>query len=640
MQTSNFSEQQLLADLLSLFTPVEDISTCAWSERELFLSEAKSPSNPGRYNAMVTPYMLHVMNSWDNPEVDVIVAKKSAQIGWSQTILNCIFKSAVHDNMSVLLGFPRDGSNSAFYKTQILPILRSNPILLKQLSEHLNKVSYKFIPFHNSFIMSGNMATPGDLKSVAVSKVVVEEPDDAKKDVSGQGDAIDLLKQRIKTIPYGAKVVYGGTPTMAEFSQVDRAYKKSNKMHYQVPCHACGNFHELSFDNLKCEEWGLRKVDEQYGIYNPETAYYQCPTCKVVWSDDDRRSNVVNALNFHDLGWKAELPELKNIVGYAFNELLSPFKSSSHVELAKSMLEAEVAYEQGHEGLMKSFVNNRKGEAYAPKTAGVDVEGLKAQALNYPEGIVPFEGLVLTAGIDVQWGVNGRLAVVVRAWGRNGNSWLVLWTEIKGDDVLDYSDPVWDRLRELLLHKFPHASNPNKFLQISAAAIDTGDGNATDVVYQFVRDMPKYGHDRVFAVKGAGDLKYSNLEIYNEPSLMDINNVTQERKSLAQTMGVTVFTIGAFRAHEEVLRRFNLKGNRDRHYHCTQSHPNYEEQILSCRKTYGAEQVRSQYKLIGGKRKEAIDCEKMALWSMYAIGIRNWHIADWERQEQFVYGIK
>jgi phage terminase large subunit GpA-like protein len=649
MQTNNFSEKQLISDLLTFFTPIEDISTRTWSERELFLSEAKSPSNPGRYNALVTPYMLHVMQSWDNPEVDVIVAKKSAQIGWSQTILNCIFKSAVHDNMSVLLGFPRDGSNASFFKTQILPILRSNPVLLKQLSEHLNKISYKFIPFHNSFIMSGNMATPGDLKSVAVTKVVIEEPDDAKKDVSGQGDAIDLLRQRIKTIPYGAKIVFGGTPTNAEFSQVDRAYKKSNRMHFQVPCHKCGEFHSLSFDNLKCLEWAARRIDEQYGAYDPETAYYECPHCTAVWTDDDRRKNIVEALNFHNLGWKAEVPSLKNIVGYAFNELLSPFKSSSHVELAKSMLEAEVAYEQGHEGLLKSFINNRKGEAYAPKTQGLGLEELKAQRLNYTEGIIPNEGLILTCGIDVQRGKNGRFAIVVRAWGRNGNSWLVQWTEItakdvkNGGDTEDASDPIWDKLEDYLDTPFQHESG--KKLYIAAAAIDARDGAMTEVVYQFVRKLnlkwETQGSERTLsAVMGTGELKYTTLNIYNEPAGMDLLTFGQQRKSLAERYGIVVYQIGAFRAHEEVLRRFNIQGTRDRHFHCKSNYPGYEEGILSCRKTFASETVKAIFKQIPGKKKEAIDCEKMALWCSYFRGIRNMTTQQWEERERLIYGNK
>lgn len=642
MQTNNFSEKALVADLLSLFTPIEEISTRAWAERELYLSEAKSPSNPGRYNAMVTPYMLQVYEAWDNPLIAIIVAMKSAQIAWSQTILNCMFKSSVHDNNSVLLGFPKDGSNSAFFKTQILPMLKSNPTLLKALSEHLNKISYKFVPFQNSFLMSGNMATPGDLKSVAVSKVVIEEPDDAKGDVRGQGDAIDLLKQRIKTIPYGGKVVFGGTPTLAEFSQVDRAYKKSNKMHFLVPCHSCNNLHELSFDNLKCDEWGARRIDEQYGIYDPNSARYECPHCRIAWDDGDRKKNILEALNFNELGWKAEIPSITDIAGFKFNELLSPFKASSHVELAKSMLEAEVAYEQGHEGLMKSFVNNRKGDAYAPKTQGLGVLELKEQRLNYEEGVIPYEGLILTAGIDVQWGKNGRFAIVVRAWGRNGNSWLVQWVEIKGDDVLDASDPIWDRLQEYLNKPFVHQSNPERKLYIAAAAIDSGDGSAVEVVYKFGKRMQDdWQQSRTgrsfYVVKGVGDLRFTNYDIYNEPSGMDLLSYGQQRKSLAERYGVTVYLIGAYRAHEEVLRRFNIQGNRDRHYHCKSHHPNYEEQILSCRKTFGSETVRAQYKLITGKRKEAIDCEKMALWCTYAIGIRNWSITEWEEREKIIY---
>ena len=643
MQTSNFSEKLFLSNLLEYFTPVEAISTRDWAEREIFLPESKSPSNPGRFDAMVTPYLLKVYEAWDDPEVAILVAMKSAQIGWSQAILNCIFKSAVHDRNTVLMGFPRKDSNLDFYRMQILPILKANPILYNALTDHLNRISFRYIPFTHSVIKSGNMATPGDLKSVTVSKVVIEEPDDVKVDVRGQGDPIDLLKQRIKTIPYGGKIVFGGTPTQADFSQVARAYKSSNRMHYYVPCPRCNNLHELSFDNLKCEEWSGKRIDEEYGTHNPYTAHYECPYCKMCWDDADRVKAVLEALNFNELGWKAERAEMKDVVGLALNELLSPFKASNHIELAKSMLKAEVAYQQGQEELMKSFVNNRKGEAYAPKTTGLGLEELKAQRLNYPEGIVPFEGLALTAGIDVQWGKNGRFAICVRAWGRNGNSWLVQWVEIRGDDVLDYSDPVWDRLREYLNQPFVHASNPNKVMYISGAAMDAKDGHAAEVVYQFTNSMNEAwdAHGKkFFAIGGVGDLRFSNYDIYNEPSAMDVNTFGQQRKSLAERYGVTVYQIGAYRAHKEVLRRFNIQGNRDRFYHCESHHPNYEEQILSCRETFSSDTVRGQFKLITGRRKEAIDCEKMNMWLYIAMGYRNWLIKDWEEQERYVYNSK
>jgi phage terminase large subunit GpA-like protein len=281
---------------------------------------------------------------------------------------------------------------------------------------------------------------------------------------------------------------------------------------------------------------------------------------------------------------------------------------------------------------MKSFTNNSKGEAYIPLNAGITLDELKAKRLNYPETVVPYEGLVLTTGIDVQ---HNRFAIVTRAWGRNGNSWLVHWTEIFGD-VLDYSDPVWEQLSDYIMQKWTHSAGQGKFLTINAASIDSADGTTTELVYRWVSEMSSK-HNHIFAVRGMGEMKYNNYEIFNEPAIMEVGTGVQERRTLAQTMGVNLFPIGAYRAHEEVLRRFNLKGNRDRHFHCETMYGGYEEGILSCRKAFETDNMRSGFKLISGKHKEAIDCEKMALHAAYAIQVRNYTNTHWAALESHLY---
>lgn len=639
---TTFSEKKFIGQLLQIFAPPSRLSTREWAESSRTLTSDVS-SRPGRMDCLETPWMLFVMKCFDDPRIRVIVGKKSAQVGWSETTLNYIGRTIDLDPRNIMVAFPRAASAQKFYKEKIIPLITHTDSLKEKIG-NLTKVSHKHIPYPGGFLILANAGAADDGKSSVIPIVLVEEPDGVKGDVNNQGDGMEILKQRMKSF-HDSKLIYAGTPTDKDFSQVDRAYERSNKMTYQVPCHLCGEFHALSFDNLKYQVYNDRKIDEVYGAYDPETAYYECPHCQGTWTDADKKANVLRAIETNwipeleefgesSYGWKPEKPEVTEVYGFAFKELLSSFQASSLVNLAKQKLAAEVEYTHGKEGLMKAFTNNSDGEAYAPKNTNISVEDLKKQRLNYPEGIVPFEGLVLTAGIDVQ---HNRFAIVIRAWGRNGNSYLVLWEEIFGD-VLDYDDPVWSKLEELLVHKWQHAVSPNKFLQIEAAGIDSADGGTSELVYRFITYMgEKYRNNLIFALKGVADLKYSSLEIYNEPAFFDINSFSQERKSLAQTMGVTVYPVGAYKAHKEVLRRFNLKGNRDRHYHCETSYGNYEEQILSCRENFAGHTVQAAFKLISGKRKEAIDCEKMALWANYAIGMRTWTEKQWKKVEEYIY---
>lgn len=629
----DFSDRLFIGNLLKGFRKPPRLTSREWAEINRFLTNEVT-SRPGKMDCMETPWMLYVMECLDNPLIPVIVGRKSAQIAWTETINNYIGKTIDTDPRNIMIAFARDASAMKYYKEKLEPYLKTTPTLLSKVqAPSLNKVSHKHIPFEGCFLILTNAGAAADTKSSVIPIIIVEEPDDVKKDVNKQGDGLKLLQQRQKSFSDG-KLIYGGTPTDKEFSQVDRAFNKSNKGFYQVCCVYCSNLHSLSFDNLKADPFQDRKIDEVYGIYNPKTAYYECPYCKAMWDDKDKKKAVVEGLNFNNLGWKFEKPEITDIYGFAFNELLSSFEASSLTNLAKIKFEAETAYSFGLEGLMKSFVNNSKGEAYSPLTGGMTVEELKALRLNYPEHVVPYEGLILTAGIDVQ---HNRFAIVVRAWGRNDNSWAVYWGEIFGN-VTDYSESVWQQLSDFINQDWKHAAGHGKTVKISAATIDCADGKVTELVYRWVLDMSKT-HPHIFAARGLDDTKYTNYEIYNEPNLMEQGSDVQVRKNLAQTMGINVFNIGAHRAHEEVLRRFNLTGNRDRYYHCEFSYGGYEEGILSCRKPFANGEERVGFRLIPGRRKEAIDCEKMALHAHHAIQIQHYTNRHWTAIEAHLHNI-
>src|SRR5690606_13667386 len=156
----------------------------------------------------------------------------------------------------------------------------------------------------------------GDQKSVSAPYQEIEEPDDAGTDVSGQGDSLSNLAERQKTFPkHRRKIVFGGTPTIKDFSRVENAYLQSNQMVFKVKCHECGEFHELSFDNLKEDEYQNRYIDDIYGSRNPNSAYYLAPCCQSVWTFEQKNLNVKESINYGYYGWHPMKPEIDDVYG-------------------------------------------------------------------------------------------------------------------------------------------------------------------------------------------------------------------------------------------------------------------------------------------------------------------------------------
>ncbi|ETZ04373.1 large terminase protein [Holospora undulata HU1] len=83
-----------------------------------------------------------------------------------------------------------------------------------------------------------------------------------------------------------------------------------------------------------------------------------------------------------------------------------------------------------NEQLLKVWVNTTLGETWVDKGEAPDWQRLFERKENYPIGIVPFGGLVLTAGVDVQ---KDRIEVEIVAWGKNRESWSVDYRIFDGD---------------------------------------------------------------------------------------------------------------------------------------------------------------------------------------------------------------
>ena len=296
----------------------------------------------------------------------------------------------------------------------------------------------------------------------------------------------------------------------------------------------------------------------------------------------------------------------------------------------------------GRELLMKSYINNKKGQPYASGFSSMEADEMKFLRKNYPEHVCPMEGLVVTMGIDVQ---DNRFAIVKRAWGRNGVSYLITWKEIFGD-VLNRGAEIWEELKSEILKEIPHASE-KKIVPIYVS-IDAADNS--ELVYSFVLEMRNYAKQvQVLACKGVRDLKFSEDEIYREAPLLDIKSPEQQRKSLAERMGVYVYNVGAHKCHSEILRRIYLtklskerpdEYKSDLFYWNDQSYGQYEEQMTSCRKLFVLDRNGNShevYKLVPGKRKESMDAEKLAMHASYAAGVRNYSWGMWEALENYYY---
>jgi len=492
----------------------------------------------GQFSWTLVPYLRGIVDSIFEEGVRGIRCQKSAQVGWSESVL-CNLLCYIIDVMPAptMVLFPKLDKGKEFNLERFEPTIESTPRLADKvpLKTREKGITQTFKRFPGGWLKFVGSHSADSVKSSSVRYVFVEEPDDCEQDVKGQGRAVKLLRERLKTY-YDTLSVMGGTPTLKGLSAIEDEMRLTDKRRWMVPCHHCGDEAPLVWDNVKWLRDETRK-HEVYGDALPDTAYYVCGACGGSWSEAEKNANVRRG------HWVATAP-FTGLAGFYVWDAMSGLGSgASLAEIARKNIEAVHLANQGDVKALVEFTNNQLGLAFEYKSPAPDVEQLAARAEDYPELTVPWGGLGLTAGVDVQ---GDRIALLVVGWGRGEECWVVYWGEIYGNPV-DHNDEVWAELERMLFRPYRHASGAE--MHAEATSIDAGDGNTSDAVYWFCRQHRYRG---VMAIRGV-----ETGEIYRQPRPID----PSRKLSKAARYGLQVYPVGTEKA-KDLLIGFSEHGGR------------------------------------------------------------------------------
>ncbi|OMY92055.1 terminase [Burkholderia pseudomallei] len=610
--------------IVQLLRPPERIGTTEWARKHRRMS-AKATASPGRYNPNITPWVFGMHAALDDPNVQKVVCMKSAQVAWTDgVLLNYIGRRIDVDPCPMIVMFAKEKSAKKFNMEKFEPMVEVTPRLSAKLPVHASRDKnnlWDHKTFPRGFLKFITSNAPDDVKSTPAPVVAVEEPDDANQNVREQGDSITLLEERNKSYSDSRrKVIFGGTPTVDGFSRIQQAYEASDQRVYLVPCPDCGEEYELVWENVTWTD-DAEIAHEVYGRARPESARYTCPHCGSLW-DDSMRIRAVRRGR-----WVATAP-FHGVAGFRLNELVSPFPGSRMAELVKKWLTAEKALRAGDDTKMRSFVNNSKGRPYKYKTDLPEIDALAERALPYPAFVVPAGGLLLTLGVDVQ---HDRLAIVLRAWGRGEESWLVVWDEIFGNVMDQREDPltggVWGALTTLITHAYRHETGG--LLRVRATSIDSSDGSTSDAVYKYVRAAQRRGLN-VLAIKGSTD---ANAEIFSTPRA-SVDSTRNNSK--AAKYGLRPYMVGVSKAKDLILdNRLKLEGDGPGRMHWYRDvRFDYLSQLTSEVKVPARIGTKRVWQKKAGARNEALDCEAYALHAARSVKTHLMTELHWQVEQQ------
>ncbi len=435
--------------------PDSYMSVSEWADKYRVLS-GKSAAEPGRWRTSRTPYLKEIMDCLSpKSPIQKVVFMKGAQIGGTEcgnNWIGYIMHKAPGPIMAVSPTVDMAKRNS---RQRVDPLIEECSALKSVVCSPKSRDKGNTIlskDFQGGvLVMTGANSAVG-LRSMPARYLFMDEIDGYPPDIDGEGDPILLAERRTATFSKRKKIFLVSTPTVKGLSNIEREFSMTDQRHYVVPCPFCHKFQRLVWNNIRSSE---------------NAVMYECEHCHSFIAEHYKTQMLANGF------WQPSAPSDGITAGFHLSSLYSPVGWLSWKECVD-------IYEKAKKNptLAQGFQNTILGETYEQESDAPEWQRLYEQRETYKIGVIPYGGLFLTAGVDIQ---KDRVECEVVAWGRQKQSWSVEYFVLDGDTA---KPEVWRKLETVLNNDYPHESGVT--LPIRVMCVDSG--YATQDVYSFVKN--------------------------------------------------------------------------------------------------------------------------------------------------------
>ena len=562
---------ELMARVMERLAPPPDVSGSEWAEAHRRLSP-ESAAEPGRFRMSRTPYMREILDVMTGSEVEVeeVWIKKSAQIGYSETLNNALGYHMHLDPGPIMMVQPTLEMAESYSKDRIEPMLRDVAVL-SQVTDFREKRSANTIlrkRFPGGMLQLIGANSPAAIASRPIRVVVCDEVDRYPHSTGKEGDPIELARARQATFEGTRMFVGGGTPSLKGGSRICKGYDTTDQRLYMVPCPHCGEYIALEWERLE------RERGAHYG-------QYQCQSCDL-WIQHHQKAGMLAGGH-----WEPSNEAAPNVRGYFVWAGYSPFRSWEWI--CNQWHQA-----QGDPELEQVMCNTVLGREYSWARAEVDGVELFRSRESYEQ--MPKDVIVVTAGVDTQ---DDRFEVEVVGWGRGEESWSLDYRTIDGDPA----NSETRRALESYLVDSRWEREDGRQLHVKAVFIDAG-GHRADAVYSFVRGKAAR---HVYACRG--------LTTPGQPVFARFSRIKRAKIRLAH--------VGTDTAKETILARLANPEEVTGRMHFPMTYAlEYFRGLISEEKRirWAGGQPRVYYeKIPGAGRNEPLDCRVYSLAALRSL---------------------
>jgi len=563
----------------------EKLTVSQWAEKYRILDE--SSNFKGRWSNDITPYLIGIMDAFNDPYIQEINFCKPTQVGGTEAMLNMLGWIIMDDPAPTMIVYPDDELAKDTSNDRLKPSLTKTPEIKERFFENSSKeLNLKFRGMH-IYLRGSN--SPGKLASKSIKYLLFDEIDKIGGATKKEASPYNLAKERTRTYIYSRKIYTCSTPTL-KTNYVWQLHEEADEQkNYFVPCPHCGTHIVFRWKQIKFPE-------EQEGMSNSDRAkeaVYVCQECGCLISDKEK-INMLRKGEWRTVKKKGNGKARK--VSFWLNALYSRFLTWA--EIAQEFLDSKDDPEK-----LQNFVNSWLAEPWEDTKLKTSTELVMERQTDVPEFVLPEWTRMLTGGVDVQ---ENCLYWTIRSWGNHLTSQNIAHGQA-------YSLNDIERVMNLEYRK-----ENGEAQVVNLAFIDSG-YNADDV-YDFCANNSEWA----LPVKGASNPMQSHYKF----------STVNKANSKAYGMNLVIVDGGKYKDMIAArMRRENGVGSWMVYQGCDEE---YAEQVTAEHKVSvknGKKTVLVWVQKTSHADNHYLDAEVYAMAAADTLGVRMMHLTDGEDEE-------
>lgn len=486
----------------------EKISVSDWAEKYRILDESSNFS--GKWTHDVTPYLVGIMDAFNDPYIQEINFCKSTQVGGTEVMLNIIGWIIMEDQAPVMIVYPSDDLAKDISNDRIKPSLSKTPEIKERF--YLNSSKELKLKFRGMTLYLRGSHSAEKLASKSIKYLFFDEIDKLDGASKKEASPYNLAKERTRTYTYSRKIYTCSTPTL-KTNYVWRIHEEADEQRkFFVPCPHCGSHIIFQFDQIKFPKEGTNKE-------RAEEAVYICQECGGKITDRDK-IKMLRKGEWRDV--KKTCVGKARTVSFWINALYSRFLTWS--EIVMEFLKSKDDPDQ-----LQNFVNSWLAEPWEDKKTEMSKSMVLDRQTETKEFIVPPWAKIITGGVDVQ---RSSFYWTIRAWGDHMTS----------QNIAHGQYASREEVEDVMNLEFKKEDGTPMIVNL--VLIDSGD--QTDTVYDICADNSEWA----LPVKGA------NKELMTHYKISIVN------KANSKANGMRLVTVDGDKYKDMIAARLRRRQGR------------------------------------------------------------------------------